>query len=290
MFSQAVGDVARFRVNSAMKLTLLLLLSLCLPGWVQAETTPIELHQKLALSSTEDKAVALTLDACGGGYDDALVRFLIAQRIPVTVFATRRWIDRHAQAVALLKSYPELFDIEDHGDRHVAAVIGAGRTVHGIPGSPDLDHLRREVIGGARAIERATGQAPRWYRGATAEYDPQAMRAIDALGYRIAGFSLNADEGATLHKATIVARLQRTQPGDIIIAHMNRPESETAEALTAALPKLRARGLRFVTLRDAEVQAVVHDTQNLTAESRGCPQDQSRPPQASKARAGKCRS
>src|SRR5262245_59937542 len=102
---------------------LLLLLLLCPAGLAQAQTTPIELHHRLALSSADDRAVALTLDACGGGYDEALVELLIAQRIPVTVFATRRWIDRHPQAVAVLNAHPELFDIEDHGDRHVAAVI-----------------------------------------------------------------------------------------------------------------------------------------------------------------------
>ena len=270
-----------------MKPKLLLSLSLCLAGLAHAQTSPIELHQMLALSSAEDKVVALTLDACGGGYDEALVQFLIAQRIPATVFATRRWIDRHQQAVAMLNAHPELFDIEDHGDRHLAAVIGPGRTVLGVPGVPDIEHLQREVIGGARAIAKATGRAPVWYRGATAEYDPQAMRAIDALGYRIAGFSLNADEGATLHKATIVTRLARTRPGDIIIAHMNRPESDTAEALAVALPKLQARGFRFVTLRDAEVRTVSGDGV-LAAQSRDCPQGRSRSPQASKDQAGAC--
>jgi peptidoglycan/xylan/chitin deacetylase (PgdA/CDA1 family) len=265
-----------------MRPALLLPLSLCLAGPGHAQPPPIELHHVLALSSAEDKAVALTLDACGGGYDEALVRFLIAQRIPVTVFATRRWIDRHPQAVAVLNEHPELFDIEDHGDRHVAAVIGAGRTVQGVRGSPDLEHLRREVIGGARAIASATGRAPLWYRGATAEYDPHAMRAIGELGYRIAGFSLNADEGATLHKATIVRRLARTRPGDIIIAHMNRPESDTAEALAVALPQLRARGFRFITLRDATVEPLQDD--GATARSRGC----SRSPPAGKLQADAC--
>ena len=242
----------------------------------------------LALSSAEDKAIALTLDACGGGYDESLVKFLIAQRIPVTVFATRRWIDRHPQAVAALNAHPELFDVEDHGDRHVAAVIGPGRTVLGVPGVADIDHLQREVIGGARAIAKATGRAPVWYRGATAEYDPEAVRAIEALGYRIAGFSLNADEGATLHKATIVTRLTRAKPGDIIIAHMNRPQSDTAEGLAAALPKLQARGFRFVTLRDAQVRTVARDGRVLAAQSRGCPPDRPRSSQASQEPAGAC--
>ena len=263
---------------------LLALSSLLLAGLAQAQTTPVELHQMLSLSSPEDKAVALTLDACGGAYDEALVQILIAQRIPVTVFATRRWIDRHPQAVAVLNAHPDLFDVQNHGERHVAAVIGPGRMVLGVPGVPDVDHLRREVIGGARAVTKATGRAPVWYRGATAEYDAQALPAIAALGYRIAGFSLNADEGATLHKTSIIRRLAHVRPGDIIIAHMNRPDSDTAEALSVVLPELRARGFRFVTLRDATVQTVAGETQLLSAQPRGCP----RSPQTNKVQTPAC--
>jgi len=234
-------------------------LALVLATWLgvaRAEPAPIQLHQVLALPSPHDKTLALTLDACEGEYDAALVEVLIERQIPATVFATRRWIDRHPEAIAVLKAHRALFDLEDHGDKHRAAVIGPGRRVFGVAGSPDLDHLRREVSGGAQAIEHVTGTPPRWYRGATAEYDRQALQTIDAMGYRVAGFSLNADQGATLHKKTIIARLQRAQPGDIIIAHMNRPASDTAEALAVALPALQARGFRFVTLRDAEVRPV----------------------------------
>nr|WP_295785658.1 hypothetical protein [Rhodoferax sp.] len=42
------------------------------------------------------------------------------------------------------------------------------------------------------------GAALHWYRVAAAEYDPQAIEEINKLGYKIAGFSLNADDGANL--------------------------------------------------------------------------------------------
>lgn len=219
-----------------------------------AEPRPIEVHQVLALPAGEDKVVALTLDACGGGYDADLVRFLVEHRIPATVFATRRWIERHPQGMAAFMAHPELFDIEDHGDRHVPAIIGPDREVYGIPGNPDLAHLKREVLGGARAVKKATGIAPRWYRAATGEYDPEALQAIAALGYRVAGFSLNADDGATLSRNQVAARLRRVKSGDIIIAHVNRPASQTAAGLSVGLQKILDGGFRFVTLRDAEVK------------------------------------
>ena len=230
---------------------------------LRAEVPPIEIHQVLALREPGDKTVALTLDACGGTYDAALLQNLIDQRIPATIFATRLWINRNPAAVATLREHPELFDVENHGARHLPPVIG--RSVYNIPGSPDLAHVRAEVAGGGEAVERAMGTKPRWYRGATALYDLEALRAIEAMGYRIAGFSVNADEGATLHRQQIVARLAHVKSGDIIIAHMNRPASDTGPGLAIGLRALREEGFRFVTLRDSEVRLTPETERHIAA-------------------------
>lgn len=216
---------------------------------------PIEIHQRLVLDPAE-KSIALTLDACGGGFDEELVNTLIALKLPATVFATRKWIDRHPAAVATLRAFPQLFAIEDHGAAHVPAVVGAGKRVYGLRGEPDLAHLQAEIEGGARAIAATGAPRPQWYRGATAMYDRTAIETIQALGYRIAGFSLNADAGATLPRREILARLLSARNGDIVILHMNKPASDTAEALSDALPALLARGFAFVTLRGREVEPV----------------------------------
>ena len=223
-------------------------------GWCQQQ--PIELHDKLALNAGAGKRVALTLDACTGKYDDDLLQFLIRNRLPATIFATKKWLDRNPYGVAVIKSHLDLFDVEDHGENHIPAVIGAGRKVYGIPGEPDLIHLRREVTEGARAVEAVTGIAPRWYRGATAEYDRQAIEEITKLGYKIAGFSINADVGATLKKASIEERLGHVKPGDVIIAHMNKPASDTAEGLSAGLLQLLRNGFVFVRLDQVELQRI----------------------------------
>jgi peptidoglycan/xylan/chitin deacetylase (PgdA/CDA1 family) len=156
----------------------------------------------------------------------------------------------------LLKAHSDLFEIEDHGANHVPPVIGAGRSVFGIPGNPDLAHLEREVAVGANAVATVTGEAPHWYRGATAEYDPAAIKVIQSMGYRIAGFSVNADVGATLPRAAIVARLEQVKSGDIIIAHMNKPASDTAEGVSEGVQRLLARGFRFVRLDQTQVRPV----------------------------------
>ena len=223
-------------------------------GWCQQQ--PFEIHDQLVLKGGSAQRVALTLDACTGKYDDDLIQFLIRNRLPATIFATKKWLDRNPYGVSVIKSHLDLFDVENHGENHIPAVIGVGKKVYGIPGEPDIIHLRREVIEGARAVEAVTGVAPRWYRGATAEYDRQAIVEIVKLGYKIAGFSVNADAGASLKKASIEERLTHVKAGDVIIAHMNKPASDTAEGLSVGLLQLLRSGFVFVRLDQVELREI----------------------------------
>lgn len=234
----------------------LVTLFLALHATFAVAQSPVEIHDRLLSPETSNKTVALTLDACTGRYDVDLVDFLIRNKIPATLFVTKKWLQANPAGVSVIKAHLELFDVEDHGENHIPAVIGRGRSVYGIPGSPDVVHLRQEVTEGAKAIEQYIGVAPHWYRGATAKYDPQAVQEIRQLGYGIAGFSVNADQGATLRQQAIETRLRNVQAGDIIIAHMNKPASETAEGLSAGLVELLKRGFNFVRLDQVQLRQV----------------------------------
>lgn len=209
----------------------------------------IEQHDRLAAPQ-----VAITLDACGGGFDAELIATLVRLGVPATVFLTQKWVDRNPAGLAALLARPDLFDLQDHGTHHVPAVLGAGRTVYGLAGVGSLDKLTAEVSGVAGTIQALTGRKPTYFRGATAVYDEDARRAIHAMGYRIAGFSVNADAGATLPQPAIEQRLRQVKAGDVVIAHMNKPAGRTAEAFAAALPALKARGVQFVTLSQVPLQ------------------------------------
>jgi len=220
------------------------------------EQLPIEVHDQVIPANGPGKNIALTLDACGGKYDGDLIEFLIKNQIPATIFATKKWLVRNPQGLSIIKAHLDLFDVENHGEKHIPAVIGKDRTVYGIQGEPDVVHLRREVVKGAQAVEKATGVAPHWYRGATGEYDAQAIKEIEKLGYKIAGFSVNADNGATLKKSTIEKRLKRVKAGDVIIAHMNKPESDSAEGLAVGLADLLKAGFVFVRLDQVDLKEI----------------------------------
>jgi peptidoglycan/xylan/chitin deacetylase (PgdA/CDA1 family) len=251
-------------MKTGLKVSFTVWLSICsLASFANAFIdAPIEVHQRIATNSANaagaiaNPVAALTLDACGGLYDADIIRLLVAHRVPATIFVTKKWMDRNPVGMQDLLAHPELFEIEDHGAEHIPAVVGAHRRVYGILGEPDMAHLHREIEVAAADIRNASKRNVTWYRGATAEYDRAAITEIEKMGYKIAGFSVNADAGATLNRRTVANRLSRIKDGDIIIAHMNKPRGDTAEGFSDALPQLLARGFQFVTLNQVRVQEI----------------------------------
>ena len=195
--------------------------------------------------------VALTLDACGGATDMRVLSALIDNRIPATIFATGIWLRRNPQAVAMLKAHAELFEIENHGASHVPAVDRPLK-VYGISSAGSAEGVAREVLGGAEALERAGLTRPRWFRGATAKYTPSAVAEIERLGFRVAGFSINADGGSLLGAATTAHRVEAAGDGDVLIAHVNQPGHAAGAGLVKGLLALSARGVTFVRLADVD--------------------------------------
>jgi peptidoglycan/xylan/chitin deacetylase (PgdA/CDA1 family) len=205
----------------------------------------------LKKSAAGETRVALTLDACGGRTDSRILTALVDNSIPATIFVTGRWLKRNAVAFAIMRAHPDLFEIEDHGAHHVPAVDSAVR-VYGLRAAGSPEAVEAEVTGGAAAIEKAGGDTPRWFRGATAKYSGASLKQIEALGFRIAGYSLNADGGSLLPAATTERRVAAARDGDVIIAHINQPTHSAGAGLVKGLLDLKARGVAFVRLQDAD--------------------------------------
>jgi peptidoglycan/xylan/chitin deacetylase (PgdA/CDA1 family) len=201
-------------------------------------------------SAGQGERVALTLDACSGQTDDRILSALVDNEIPATIFITARWLKRNATALAVLQAHPELFELENHGARHVPAIDAVMR-VYGIKAAGSSAAVEAEVEGGATALTDAGEPAPRGVRGATAKYDESAITQIRKLGFKIAGYSVNADGGSLLGAATTEKRLASAKDGDVIIAHINQPTHSAGAGLVKGLLDLKAKGVTFVRLDDA---------------------------------------
>ncbi len=206
--------------------------------------------------NTNEKVIALTLDACGSrtgmGFDDELIAFLHREKVPATLFINARWIGPNLGSFNRLAADP-LFEIANHGLRHKPASV-TGRSVYGITGTKDIGELVDEIELNAAKIQGLTGRRPRYYRSGTAYYDEVAVQVARELGHLVAGFSVLGDAGATYSREEVKKALLSATPGAIIIAHMNHPESGTGPGIRDAIPELRRRGFRFVRLSDLPLQ------------------------------------
>jgi peptidoglycan/xylan/chitin deacetylase (PgdA/CDA1 family) len=207
-----------------------------------------ELH--LAALPADQRAVALTLDACPGHFDERIARVLVEDRIPATIFVTALWIAHNPAALALLLAHRDLFSLQNHGARHIPPVLGE-HTVYGLQPAGTLDVVRRDVADGAAAVTAATGIPPRWYRGATGLYSPEALVAIEHMGFAIGGYSLNSDMGASLPAVVVASRIANARPRNVIIGHINQPTRASGAGIAEGIQTLRRQGMEFVRLDDA---------------------------------------
>lgn len=216
----------------------------------RAEPSPeptVEPRFRRLPASDRRRRIALTLDACNGGFDLRIAQALIAHRIRATIFLTADWIRANPDGLRLLRAHPDLFGFENHGAHHLPPVLGQGR-LWGLKVAGTLAAVRQEVADGATAIQAATGTAPRWYRGATARYSAAAIPAIRAMGFAIAAFSLNADDGASLPAAAVAARLAGARDGDVVIGHINQPTRPAGQGWTQGLAALVQSNPTWTTL------------------------------------------
>lgn len=202
---------------------------------------------------SDKKEIALTFDACGGSfrssqYDEKLIDYLNENGIAATLFINARWIKSNPEIFKVLSANP-LFEIANHGTAHRPLSVN-GKSIYNIAGTSSPEEVEREINGNGDLIEKLTGKRPRFFRSGTAYYDEQAVAIARLNGVEIGGFSVLGDAGATFSAEKVAHQIINVKSGDIILLHMNHPESGTREGVKEAIERLKAQGFSFVRLND----------------------------------------
>ncbi|MDO9305861.1 MAG: polysaccharide deacetylase family protein [Sulfuricurvum sp.] len=243
-----------------MPLLLILLLNISI---VFAQTSPLQWGENVTGVVTHfhsnKKELALTFDACGGSvrssqYDADLIDFLIQNNIPATLFINARWIDTNPDIFMKLSTNP-LFEIANHGTAHKPLSV-EGKSIYNIHGTASADEVMSEIEGNNNKIEKLTGKRPTFFRSGTAYYDENAVAIAHTLKMEIGGFSVLGDAGATFSAPKVAGQLTSAHSGDIILLHMNHPESGTREGIIEGITVLLKEGFTFVRLSDVKKSLV----------------------------------
>ncbi|EXJ23385.1 polysaccharide deacetylase [Alkalibacterium sp. AK22] len=198
---------------------------------------------------TEEKVVALTLDACDGtpdSYDEELIGFLIDEQIPATLFINAQWIQVNEDAFNELAEN-SLFEIANHGYYHKPLSVD-GESAYGIMGTENVEEVFDEIYKNQARIKELTGEAPDYFRSGTAYYDDVAVEIIEALGLKAVNYNVLGDAGGTFNQAQIANAFNLASEGSIFLFHMNKPQSDISAGVKEGVEMLRKQGYDFVQL------------------------------------------
>ena len=116
-------------------------------------------------------------------------------------------------------------------------------------------YVKRDITLGKRAIERAGGSTPRFFRAPHGFRSPWVTAIARSLGERTIGWSLGVwDSDCPGVKAIVDRTLEGARPGSIILLHdgdgynANGDRMQTARAVPQIIARLRDTGFEFVTL------------------------------------------
>jgi len=117
-----------------------------------------------------------------------------------------------------------------------------------LPGMP-LHRIRREIDRTQDAVVTATGVAPHLFRSPGGNWGPRIYRELGPHGLVPLDWDVDPRDWARPGTSWIENAMLAAGPGDIILCHDGGGDrSETYAALKTVIPRLRARGLNFVTL------------------------------------------
>jgi peptidoglycan/xylan/chitin deacetylase (PgdA/CDA1 family) len=205
---------------------------------------PAVVAGELVRLQTRQHVVALTFD--GGG--DAIgarriMTTLRRDRAPATFFLTGHFVRTYP---AIARAIGRRFDVGNHTIDHVDLTRLSSAAV------------TQEIAGAAIQIRRATGRDTHpLFRFPYGARDARTLAICHRLGYvsvRWTTDTLGWMGSSVQTTAGAVRRVVATLlPGDIVLMHLGSARDGStidAHALPAVVQAVRARGYRFVTLRD----------------------------------------
>ena len=195
---------------------LTMLLTTTMPSFTQA--------QVIKSGPSSCPGVALTFDLCpvrnGAGYDQALIDYLIEQKIPATFFMSGKWITKHDQQVRALLQIP-FFEVGTHGEVHAHLPLHSA------------DEQKQEILGPVRLLKAKYGHDATLFRPPYGEFNDDTVNVTRALGLQFILWNVvSGDPDPALTAIQIEDRLNKlVRKGSVIVMHANGKGRHTYEVV-----------------------------------------------------------
>jgi len=209
------------------------------------------------------KVIALTFDLCEqrgeiAGYDGRIFDYLRQQGVKATFFAGGKWMTSHQTRTEQLMLDP-LFEIGNHTETHANLRLLQPEAVRQQVLEPQKVYEDTRAKLGANQCLASTPNAlasipeqPKVFRFPYGACNDAAMKTVNDAGMLAIQWDVaTGDPDPHVSTARIVdAMVNQAKPGSIVVMHANGRGWHTAEALPIAIPKLKAKGYKFVTVSE----------------------------------------
>ena len=211
-----------------------------------ATVPPAVVAGELVRLQTGQHVVALTFD--GGGNDvgaPGILRVLKRDRVPATFFLTGHFVRSYPR---LARAIGKSFVVGNHTIDHV--------------GLPPLSSsaVAHEIAGAAAMIKRATRRDTHpLFRFPYGARDARTLAICHKLGYVSIRWTVDTlgwmGEPTQTPAGAVRRVIENLLPGEIVLMHLGSSSNGSTVdtlALSGLIRAVRARGYRFVTLRDVK--------------------------------------
>jgi Predicted xylanase/chitin deacetylase len=199
--------------------------------------TPLHARSPINTVKTDEPLVALTFD--DGPHQPnttRLLEILAGEDVRVTFFEIGRNVGKH----------PEL----------ARAIVAAGHEIgnhsltHANLGKIDsVEQIRAELVDTQTVIRDTVGAAPVVFRAPFGSHGPALWTVLDELKLPSVLSALHVgDWEKDITTEQIVDRAAAAKAGDVVLLHTW--QNKTLEAMPEIIRRLRAKGLRFVTVSE----------------------------------------
>jgi peptidoglycan-N-acetylglucosamine deacetylase len=210
-----------------------------------------------------EKAIALTFDLCEqrgevAGYDGRIFDYLRQQGVKATFFAGGKWMVSHQQRTAQLMADP-LFEIGNHTETHANLRLLQPAAVNQQVLAPQKAYedarsrfVAQQCVASSPQAMSSIPEQPTLFRFPYGACNDVSMKAVNDAGMLAIQWDVaTGDPDPHVSAARIAeAMVNEAKPGSIIVNHANGRGWHTAEALAIAIPKLKTKGYKFVTVSE----------------------------------------
>lgn len=193
---------------------------------------------------TRDKIIALTFDACEtktpSYFDNTILDYIIKEEIPATIFLSGKFVKRNSAQIENISKY-KFIELENHSLNHFNNMSGLNE-----------EKITNEVMENEKLILQNSDIKTKFFRFPAGNYNKRTLSLITNLGYSVVHWTFESGDAVKniSKKKLFQWVVYKTQPGSILIFHINGRGYRTGEVLPELVSHFKENGYKFVKLED----------------------------------------